>query len=268
MAILTISREFGAGGRDIGRGVVNELGYEYLHRDRFFTEVRAQGAKWEEWGKGLDEHSPSLWEKYDYSFRGFAALTRSILLEHSARDNVVIMERGGNLLLKGVPHAFRIRVVAPLQARIDRIMTRESVDYDTALWLIERTDHERSHFILALTGKDWGDPEEFDAVFNSGIQPIEEIIHTVCETLRHRDNLKTDEAQAELWLHAQAAKVEAGLFTYPHLWVNTLEVTVEDGKLVLQGIVRDSKQKQRVIEIAEKLAVDVPISFKLHYRLE
>jgi cytidylate kinase len=268
MAILTISREFGAGGRDISRGVVKELGYEYLHRERFFQEVRAQGAKWEEWGKGLDEHSPSLWEKYDYSFRGFAALTRSILLDFAARDNVVIMERGGNFLLKGTPHAFRIRVLAPLQARIDRTLIRESVDYDTALWLIERTDYERSHFILALTGKDWSDPEEFDAVFNTGLQPIEEVVYTVCDTLRHRDHLKTEEAQNRLRLRTQAAKVEAGLFTYPYLWVNTLEVSVQEGKLLLQGIVRDSKQKHRVMEVAQKLAGDVPITFNLHYRLE
>jgi cytidylate kinase len=268
MAILTLSREFGSGGRDIGRGVVKELGYEYLNRDKFFSEVRARGKKWEEWGKGLDEHSPSIWEKYDWSFRGFAALTRSILLEYAARDNAILMERGGNFLVKEVPHAFRIRVIAPLEARIDRIMIRESVDYDTARWLVERTDHERSRFILALVEKDWSDPGEFDAVFNTGIQPIGEIIYTVCDALRHRDHLKTDEAQKELLLHAQAARLEAGLFTYPSLFVSTLEVSVEDGTLILRGIVRDPKQKKRVEDVAAKLAENVPIKFKLHYRFE
>jgi cytidylate kinase len=268
MAILTLSREFGSGGRDICRGVVKELGYEFLNRERFFNEVRARGKTWEEWGKGLDEHSPSVWEKYDWSFRGFAALTRSILLEYAARDNAVLMERGGSFLLKGVPHAFRVRVIAPLEARIDRVMIRESVDYDTARWLVERTDHERSRFILALVEKDWSDPKEFDTVFNTGIQPIEEIIHSVCDTLKHRDRLKTDSAQRQLLLSAQAAKIEAGLFTYPNLFVSTLEVSVEKEALVLRGIVRDPKQKKRVEEVASKLAGDVSIKFNLHYRFE
>ena len=267
MAILTLSREFGCGARDVGRGVIKELGYEYLNRDRFLKEVSARGKKWEEWGKGFDEHCPSVWEKYDWSFRGFEALTRSILLEYAVRDNVVLMERGGNFLLKGVPHAFRIRVVAPLKARIERVMIRESVDYDTARWLIERTDYERSQFILALVAKDWSDPGEFDAVFNTGIQPIEEIIYTVSETLRHRDQLKTDEAQQELQLQAQAAKLEAELLTYPYLFVNTLEVSVEKGTIVLRGIVRDPKQKKRVEETARNLAAGVPIKFNLHYRV-
>ena len=268
MAILTISREFGGGGREIGRGVAEAMGYAYLKRETFFREVRAKGKTWEKWGKGFDEHSPSVWERYDWSFRGFGALTRSILLDYAPSDNAVLMERGGNFLLKGVRHAFRIRVIAPLLDRIDRVTIRESVDYDTARWLIERTDHERAQFIRALYGKDWGDPEEFDAIFNTGIQPIDEIVHVVCEALRHADKLKTDEEQQELQLHALAAKLEAGLFTYPHLFINTLEVTIEKGTLVLRGIVRDRKQKMRVEEIAKQILGDSPVKFNLHYRVE
>jgi cytidylate kinase len=268
MAILTISREFGSGGREIGRGVVSEMGYAYLKREKFFEEIRMQGSKWEQWSKGFDEHSPSIWERYDWSFRGFGALSRSILLDYAARDNAVLMGRGGNFLLKGVRHALRIRVIAPIQERINRVMIRESVDYDTARWLIERTDYERAQFTMALFGKDWGDPKEYDAIFNTGVQPIEEIVHIVCEGLRHADKLKTDPEQEELRLRAQAAKLEADLFTYPYLFVNTLEVSVEDGVLVVKGIVRDIKQKKRVEEISRQFVGNFPIKFNLHYRVE
>jgi cytidylate kinase len=267
MAILTVSREFGSGAGEIGLFVAGELGYTYFDRDRFFSEMRARGKKWEEWAKSFDERSPTVWERYDWSFRGFVALTRSILLEHAARDNTVIIGRGGNFLLQGAPHAFRIRVTAPLEARIDQVMARESVDYDTAKWLIVRTDRERSRFVLALIGKDWSDPGAFDAIFDTGSRPIEEIVHTICETLRHRDHLKTDEAQKDMCLHVQAAKLEAALFTYPHLFLSTLEVCVEQGQMVLRCIVRDPKQKRQVEEIATKLAGNVPLKFDLHYRL-
>lgn len=52
------------------------------------------------------------------------------------------MGRGGNFLLTDIPYAFRIRVVAPLDMRIDRIMEREQVDNDTARWLIDKTDRK------------------------------------------------------------------------------------------------------------------------------
>jgi cytidylate kinase len=266
MAILTISREFGGGGREIGQAAAERLGYVYVDKERILKDMRAQGQAWEEWAKGLDEHSPSLWERYDWSFRGFGALVRSILLEYSVKDNAVLMERGGNFLLKGVPHSFRIRVIAPLPARLERIMLRESVDYDTARWLTEKTDRDRYEFINALFGKDWNDPEGFDEVFNTGIQPVEAVTDTVCDTLRARDDLKTDEAQEALRIRSAAAKLEAGLVTYPFLFVNTLEVVVERGNLVLKGVVRDPKQKRRVEDIARKLAGEVPLELCLHYR--
>jgi cytidylate kinase len=79
-------------------------------------------------------------------------------LDYAVEDNAVLMERRGNFLLNGEPHSFRIRVIASLEARLDRVMIRASVDCDTALWLIKRTDQQRSLFIRALFGKDWGDP--------------------------------------------------------------------------------------------------------------
>lgn len=268
MAILTISREFGSGGREVGRAVANKLGYEYLNKERILKELGAFGKKWEEWGKGLDEHAPSMWERYDYSFKGFGSQVRSILLEYAAKDNVILMERGGNFLLKGIPHSFRIRVVAPLEQRLERIMIREVLDYDTALWLTEQTDHHRSRFIAALYGKQWDDPTEFDAVFNTGIQPLEEVIRVVCETLPSRDHLKTREVEEWLRFHAAAAKVEAGLLTHPYLYINVVEVAVERSALVLRGIVRDPKQRKKVEEVAKNLAGDIPLESHLRLRLE
>jgi hypothetical protein len=72
------------------------------------------GQEWEKWGKDLDEHCPTLWEKHDWSFRGFSALVQSSILGHALKGRVVIMGRGGNFLLKDVPYALRIRVVARL----------------------------------------------------------------------------------------------------------------------------------------------------------
>jgi cytidylate kinase len=268
MAILTISRQFGSGGGQVGKAVAKKLGYEYLGKERILKELGAFGQKWEQWGKRLDEHAPSVWERYDYSFIGFCSEVRSILLEFAAKDNVVLIERGGNFLLKETLHAFRIRVVAPLEQRIERIMIEEVLDYDTALWLAEQTDHHRSRFIAALYGKQWDDPIEFDAVFNTGIQPLEDVIQVVCDTLPLRDQHKTKEGEERLRMLAAAARVQAGLLTQPHLYVNILEVAVEGNSLVLRGIVRDPKQRNKIEDLARKLAGDIPLKSQMRLRLE
>ena len=62
-------------------------------------------------------------------------------------------------------------------------MERESVDKDTALWLIEKTDRERSCLIHLLYGKHWDDHAEYDMVFDTGVKTLDEIVNIVKDTL-------------------------------------------------------------------------------------
>ncbi|HAK88019.1 MAG TPA: hypothetical protein DCP24_02900, partial [Nitrospiraceae bacterium] len=140
MAILTISREFGSGGREVGLMTAKSLNYEYIDKEQLLADIRAVGKDWERYGKNLDEHCPTTWEKYDWSFRGFIALFQSLILNYALNDKTVIMGRGGNFLLKGIPYALRIRVTGPIEQRIERIIRRESLDRDTARRLIEKAD--------------------------------------------------------------------------------------------------------------------------------
>ena len=195
MAILTISREFGSGGREIGLAVAESMGYEYVDKEKIHDEIRAAGRDWDEWGKELDEHCPTIWEKYDWSFRGYGALVQSAILQYALKDRVVIMGRGGNFLLKDIPHAVRIRVVASLEARIERITVRDSVDRETARWLAEKTDRGRSRFLYSLYGKHWDDHVEFDFVFKTDVTSLEEIISSVKDLLLERDRFNTPESR-------------------------------------------------------------------------
>jgi len=96
MAILTISREFGSGGREIGQAVAALLNYEYIDKQNILSDLKSAGHEWEKWGRDLDEHCPTIWEKYDWSFRGFSALLQRCILDHALRGKAVIMGRGGN----------------------------------------------------------------------------------------------------------------------------------------------------------------------------
>jgi cytidylate kinase len=266
MAILTISREFGSGGREIGRAVAESMGYEYVDKEKIHAEIRAAGRDWDEWGKELDEHCPTIWEKYDWSFRGYGALLQSAILQYALKDKVVIMGRGGNFLLQDIPHAVRIRIVASLEARIERIMVRDAVDRETARWLVEKTDRGRSRFLYSLYGKHWDDPAEFDFVFTPEVKSIEEISSLVKKLLRERDRLNTPESRKILQLRADAAKVKAGLLTNPALFVPTLDVHEDGTAIVLRGVVHNPKEHKRIEELARKLAGDLPLRCELHYR--
>jgi YjbE family integral membrane protein len=265
-AILTISREFGSGGREIGQAAARELGYAYVDREAILADIKKDGGKWEEWARNLDEHCPTVWEKYDWSFRGFAALVQKHILEQAAKGGVVLMGRGGNFLLKDIPHAFRIRVQAPLDLRMERIVKRESVDTDTARWLCEKTDNERSCFLHTIYGKRWDDSAEYDQIFDAGTQTMEAIIADVVKSLREREGKATDEARRLLSLRAAAAKVKAGIATNSRFFIPTLDVSVEGAAIVLRGVTHSPKEHTAIEEAAAKLAGDVPVRCELHYR--
>jgi cytidylate kinase len=266
MAILTISREYGSGGREIGRAVAKLTGYEYIDKEKILADIRAVGPKWEQWAKDLDEHRPSVWEKYDWSFRGFVALIQEVMLDYALKNNVVIMGRGGNFLLKDVHFAYRIRVYAPVDARIERIMKREGVDRGTARWLCEKTDSERAGFIRAIYGKRWDDPAEYDRVFDAGTQTIDEIVQSVKDVLTEQDRLTTEEARTLLKMRAAAAKVKAGIATNPHFFIPTLDVYYDGSTIVLRGVTHSPKEHKRIEEAAKELAAGLPVRCELHYR--
>jgi YjbE family integral membrane protein len=263
-AILTISREFGSGGREIGLAVAQKLGYAYVDRGSILADIRKDGAKWEQWATDLDEHRPTVWEKYDWSFRGFAALVQLHILEHAEQGGVVIMGQGANFVLKGVPHVYRIRVTSPLEVRIERIVARESVDRESAKWLCAKTDKERAGFLHSIYGGRWDDPAEYDQVFNISSQSVDREVMEVIDALGLR--AVTDQGRRALHLRMAAARVKAGIAVNQKYFIPVLDVLPDGDGLVLRGIVHTPREHKQLEDEAQRLAGEIPIRCDLHYR--
>ncbi len=267
MAILTVSRQFGSGSGEVVCGIQTELRYVHVNKEVLLNEIRSRGGQWGKWAQEFDETSPKLWEKYDRSFNGFQALMETVLLNYALRDNVILTGRGANFLLDSIPYAYRIRIVAPMKDRMERISFEESIDLGTARRLAEKTDKEKTGFIRAMYGKDVNDPEGYDAVFDSGRQSLDEIADVVKQTLVTRDQLKTRAAQRLLYMRAAAAKVKGKIITDPRLYVPILNVEATNEELILQGVVRNSGEFVRIVQAAEELAEDAPLKIELRYRM-
>lgn len=266
MAIWTISRQFGSGIREIRYEIAAALHYAYADKKLIMNEIRERGGKWEKWANEFDQSTPTTWEKYDWSFKGFGALLQSVLLRHALQDNVILAGRGSNFLLEDIPHAYRVRFVAPIEQRIERIAQWESVDTKRALSIAKKTDRERAGFVSALYGRDMNDPGSYDAVFDTGAIPHEKIVVIVKEALLAKDKLKTDRAQNILKMRAIAARVKAGLTIDTKLYIPTLEVDCTETDLLVRGIVHNSGQYTRIEVAARELAGDIPVKIELRFR--
>jgi cytidylate kinase len=266
MAILTMSRQFGSGVKEIRESLSGSLGYAYVDKARLLNEIGLRGRKWEQWAEEFDQSSPSTWERYDWSFIGFAAILQSVMLCHAVGDNVILAGRGTNFLLEGIPHAYRIRFVAPMEQRIDRISVWKSVDRVSARQIATETDRERAGFIKSVYGKDLADPKHYDAVFDTGKTSGDVIVKIVTEELLSRSKLKSQDSQHLVEMRAAAAKVKAGLISDPELYIPTLKVEPTGGGLLLSGIVHNARQYNFIKDAALKLAGETPLEIDLRYR--
>ena len=273
MAILTVSREYGSGGKDIGRRVAREMGYDYIDRGRILEDMRKEGPQWEEAAKYFDENNPDSRERFEWSFRGFVALTQAHFLDHALRDNVVIMGRGGSFLLKGVPYALRIRTRAPLEQRIERVMTWEETNKENARALIERADQEMKGAVYLVYGHDWDDADQYDMVFDTNLQPVDIIVSIVQEGLKEKEAFNTEEARQLLGLRAKAARIKADLVTDRNLFISSLAVklkeeTMAEYGLVVEGSVHNEKDIKEIEERVRKRTADIPVDFDIKYRMQ
>lgn len=266
MAVLTISRDLGSGGREVGLMLSNSLKYRFVNREHILASLKAAGHKWERWAEGLDEHTPRVWEKYDWSYRGFVAMVQSTIMKEAVSNRVIIIGRGGNYLLKGVPHALRVRVVAPFEERIARVSGREGIDEDSARWLIERTNRERAGFLLTVYGRDGKDPADYDLVFDSAATPIERIAAEISGRLAEKDRLIDEKSIKGLEMRALAAEIKARLLTSLPFFMSTLEVEFDGEAICVRGIVRLPRERALVMGEAGKMVGEAPLRFELRYR--
>jgi CMP/dCMP kinase len=266
MAVLTLSRQYGSGIREIRLRIAGALNYSYVDKESIFKEIRRRGGQWERWAEEFDESRPSAWERFDWSFIGLTAILQSVLLSHAVRDNVILAGRGTSFILDGLPHAYRIRFVAPMDQRAVRIAAWRAVDQDTAVRVAKKKDSERAGFIKAMYGKDVADPLNYDDVFDTSEHSEDQIVARVTKELVERSNLKTPEAHRSLELRAAAARVKAGLVTDAQLYVPTLEVEPAANGLVLSAVVHNANQYRQIEEAGRELAGNTPIEIRLKYR--
>ncbi len=267
MAILTISREYGSGGRDIGRLVAERLGYRYVDKERLFEDLGQAGKRWGRMARELDEVCPTVWERYDWQYRGYVAQVEALILAYAAEDKVVIIGRGGSFLLKEVPFCLRVRLVAPVEVRIERIMVRESLNRTAAQRLITQVDGDRACFIKANYGRDWDADDLYDMTLNTAGLTYEQVAELLINGLADKDLLATPEARVRLQDLALAYKLKARVATDPRVLVPTLEVHLDEGVLVVAGIIHQPKELHLVQEMAKEVCGDKAVRFDLHHRV-
>jgi len=267
MAILTISREYGSGGHEIGQRVAEKLGYQFVDKERLFQDLDRAGTQWGRLAREVDEVCPTLWERHDWQYRGYVAQTEALILSYAEADKVVLIGRGGSFLLQGIPFSLRVRLVAPLEVRVERVMVRERLNREAAARLITQVDGDRACYVKANYGSDWSQDRLYDLTLNTASLTYDQVVDILVQGLEEKEPLATPEARAHLQRLALAYRLKARIATDPRLLVPTLKIELEDGALVVSGIIHTPKEQKMIQEIAREVCGEQPVRFDLHRRV-
>src|SRR5437762_12584053 len=155
MAIITISRLTGSGGREIATATAEALNFQLI--DRAAMDIV------------IDQQFPVRTEQLSRikkNRRVYDEMMRSAIAELAAAHHVVILGSGAQCLFARVAASLHVQIVAPLPYRIARVMRTAQVDRQEAETIIANRDREKETFIRTLYGKDWRDPAHYDLFVN------------------------------------------------------------------------------------------------------
>jgi cytidylate kinase len=108
---------------------------------------------------------------------------RELIEELARADNVLIVGRGGQAVLQGWPNTLHIRIIAPLEVRVQRLVERHAITAEAALAQIRTSDRRRKRFVEHAYQVNWGDPALYDLVINTGVLDITRSASLICQAV-------------------------------------------------------------------------------------
>lgn len=190
MAVITVSRQTGSGGAEIGRKLAERLGANYLNTQIIREVARRLGiseataAEHNERAEAYVERlarifslgepvfAPVGWPPalpFESTTQSFVAVTRQLIQEAGRAGNVVVFGHGAQFILAGQPGVLHVRFVAPLEARVERVMRRESLGRPEAERHIREEDQRRASHIRQFYQADWHAPDPFHLILNTAL---------------------------------------------------------------------------------------------------
>jgi cytidylate kinase len=255
MAIIAISHQMGAGGSEIGMDVAQRLGYHYVDQELIQDAVRRYGLA-EDKLSHLDESKPTLFERFDAETRHYITILQTTLLEFAESDNAVLMGRGGQWLLRGIPHVLRVRVIAPFEHRVRQWIKRttevggEAPHQRAAADLLRRDDSEKAGRMRYLYEVDLADPALYDLVINTEKLRYEAAVDMIGHVISRPEMATTDAARRIVASRVLASRVQVALATHPETRRYRITVEAQDGVVTLEA----TAALERALEVAR----DVP----------
>jgi cytidylate kinase len=268
MPLVAMTREMGSLGRDVAARIAARRGRKVVYHeiiDQLADKMRLRKSH----VARLLEGRAGLWEKLrasETSLSIFTAEETFRMLRDAATG--VIRGWGAVHLLSDVPHVIRVRVCAPLELRVERMMERlGTFDREAVQREIELSEEAHTAIVRRHFGVNWRDPEHYDLVLSTARLTVDECASEIEHVMdlerfqRTPDSLRMVENRALEWA------VRSQLRRDPRTSGARVRLECIDGFVRITGAVGSPEQARDVSEVVASvpcvLAVDNQLLFNV-----
>ncbi len=189
--IITVSREYGSGGRYVARLIADKLGIKFYDKD-FVVKLAKETGLSEEYieeneqkrtfGANLDNVVAGELSSSDELFIKESELIKEIAQKESA----VIVGRCSDFILKDMDNVIKVFIYSNEENKVKRAIAFYGLDEENAKKEIKRIDKQRANHYKHYTGKEWKDSENYDICINSDTFGVEKSAEIICDMLKSK----------------------------------------------------------------------------------
>jgi len=253
MPVITMTQEMASLGKDVALGVSEALGLQQVrHEVGDVVAGRMQVKK--SLIRRIREGKASKMEKWAADEKTISIFTAEEVFDLAVKGNVLIRGWGATLYLRPISHIASVRVCAPLDLRVTRLMERlETDDEALARHEVEVDDSARAARMGVAFNVGWGDPTLYDLTLNTERVPIPTCVDQVIALVKSPAFQETPESRRHLENLALQARVRAALRADERTEGIDVTIDAEGGRVRLSGIVVDEREKELCRAVVEKV---------------
>ena len=198
--VITIARQYGSGGREIGEKLAEMLGVKAYGKELIDLAAEKSGYPPEILTKADERAAGSLLYSlavgasvaggvaghYDIPINDKLFIVQNeIIKELAEKEQCIIIGRCGDYALRNFENKITIFIHSDLESRVKRISALKGVSEKEAESLIVKEDKYRSNYYNFYTGQKWGASERYAAAFNSGVLGIDETTRIIADMVKN-----------------------------------------------------------------------------------
>jgi cytidylate kinase len=202
MAVITISRQFGAGGKTLGKMVADQLGYTFADDDiiQMVAEMANVSPHWvesveKEAGGKLSRIISSMVSKrlVDRILKNESGYIDEklyldylvvIIAQIAEEGDVVIIGRGCQYILRDHPDAIHVLLINDFDNRVRFMQENYDLTRSKALQVVNSEDKRRAHLYRKLGKTDYDDPSLYHLVLHTGRIHLSDAAQVICNLVR------------------------------------------------------------------------------------